>query len=341
MEQGLKNQFLGALLVVLTLTAIICAGVNYQQQMRYHLPDDGATWMDTPGRAGSVRVVAVYVQPGGPADRAGIRRGDVLLRIAPIENAPAVAVRQAIDVVQLLFRTGVWGKATYTLERNGVEITARVIVADANRDRALYFQYFVGAGYLIIGLFVFFRRNRAPKALHFYLLCLASFVLHTFHYTGKLNAFDTAIYVGNVMAGLLAPALFLHFCLTFPQVHRPHAAAAGAVDLPAGGLAGGVAARLRLRRRPQLGAADRAELADRPAVAGAVFGLLPGRRPRPASQLPARCRSHPAPAAEVAAQRDAGRHRAVRPVLPPRLLPPAWCPPKRCGSACCSWPFCR
>lgn len=221
MEQGLKNQFLGALLVVLTLTAIICAGVNYQQQMRYHLPDDGATWMDSPGREGGVRVVAAYVQPGGPADRAGIRRGDVLLRIAPIENTPAVAVRQAIDVVQLLFRTGVWGKATYTLERNGIEINARVIVADANRDRALYYQYFVGAAYLIIGLFVFFRRNRAPKALHFYLLCLASFILHSFHYTGKLNAFDTAIYVGNVIAGLLAPALFLHFCLTFPAGHRP------------------------------------------------------------------------------------------------------------------------
>ncbi|MGC8760463.1 MAG: ATP-binding protein [Bryobacteraceae bacterium] len=220
MEQGLKSQFLGALLVVLTLTAIIFAGVNYQQQMRFHLPDDGATWMDSPGAQGRVRVTAVYVQPGGPADRAGIRRGDVLLRISPIENTPAVVVRQAIDVLQLLFRTGVWGKATYTLERDGVEITAKVIVADANRDRALYFQYLVGAAYLIIGLFVFFRRNRAPKALHFYLLCLASFILHTFHYTGKLNAFDTAIYAGNVIAGLLAPALFLHFCLTFPAGRR-------------------------------------------------------------------------------------------------------------------------
>jgi hypothetical protein len=219
-EQGLKSQFLGALLVVLTLTAIICAGVNYQQQRRFHLPEDGVTWMDAPAGDGA-EVLAAYVQPGGPADRAGIRRGDRLRRIAPIENAPSVAVRQATDVVQLLFRTGVWGKATYSLERDGVEITAKVIVADANRDRALYAQYAVGAAYLIIGLFVFFRRNRAPRALHFYLLCLASFVLHTFHYTGKLNAFDTAIYVGNVVAGLLAPALFLHFCLTFPEGRRP------------------------------------------------------------------------------------------------------------------------
>ncbi len=224
MLKGLKSQFVGALLVVLTLTAIICAGVNYQQQARYHLPDDGATWMDvpdasTPGVA--VRVTAVHVESGGPADLAGIRTGDVLLRISPVENTPGVLVRQSEDVAQLVARAGVWGKATYALDRNGIEITAKVIVADANRDRALYYQYLVGASYLAIGLFIFFRRNQSPKALHFYLLCLASFILHTFHYTGKLNEFDTLIYVANVVSGLLAPALFVHFCLTFPMPVRP------------------------------------------------------------------------------------------------------------------------
>lgn len=219
----LKNQFIGALLVVLTVTAIICAGVNYQQQARFHLPDDGATWMDVPctGDADqSLRVVAAFVERNGPADLAGIRKGDVVRSIAPVENTAGVPVRQATDVAQLLFQAGVWGKATYTLNRNGVEITAKVIVADANRDRALYFQYFVGAAYLAIGLFLFFRRNQAPKSLHFYLLCLVSFILHTFHYTGKLNSFDTGVYIANVVAGLLAPALFVHFCLTFPEPRR-------------------------------------------------------------------------------------------------------------------------
>ena len=49
------------------------------------------------------------------------------------------------------------------------------------------------------------------------MLCLASFILSTFHYTGKLNNFDQAIYWGNVVAGFFAPALFLHFCLVFPE----------------------------------------------------------------------------------------------------------------------------
>jgi hypothetical protein len=219
--KGLRSQLIGALLVVLTLTAIICAGLNYQQQSLYHLPEDGATWMDEPSPDGSSRkVVAVFVEADGPAELSGIRQGDSLLRIAPVENTPGMPVRQAAEVAQILQQAGVWGKATYTLDRNGVEIAAKVIIADANRDRALYYQYFVGAFYLAIGLFIFFRRNQSPKALHFYLLCLASFILHTFHYTGKLNSFDAAIYIANVVAGLLAPALFLHFCLTFPEPRR-------------------------------------------------------------------------------------------------------------------------
>jgi signal transduction histidine kinase len=57
-------------------------------------------------------------------------------------------------------------------------------------------------------------------ARHFYVLCLVSFVLFCFHYTGKLNGFDKVVYFCNVAAGLLAPTVFLHFCLTFPEPRR-------------------------------------------------------------------------------------------------------------------------
>jgi len=50
--------------------------------------------------------------------------------------------------------------------------------------------------------------------LHF---CLVSFVYYAFKYTGKLNDFDWIILGSNVVAGLLQPALFLHFALVFPE----------------------------------------------------------------------------------------------------------------------------
>ena len=71
--------------------------------------------------------------------------------------------------------------------------------------------------YLFIGLFIFVRRWNAPRAIHFYVFCLVSFILYSFHYTGKLNSFDWTIYWGNVVALLLQPALLVHFALVFPE----------------------------------------------------------------------------------------------------------------------------
>ena len=218
--RDLKAQIGSALLVILTATLVVCAVINYQQQDLFRLPDDGVTWtdhLDASSPDKSISVIAMYVQPGGPADQAGIRLGDELIRIGGRFNKPGVLVRQATDVPRVLKPVGAWGAAEYVLNRDGVEITAKVIVSDATADQALLYQYAVGAAYLIIGLFLFIRRNRAPHSLHFYLLCLSSFVLHTFHYTTKLDGFDTFIYLGNVAAGMIAPALFLHFCLTFPE----------------------------------------------------------------------------------------------------------------------------
>ena len=74
----------------------------------------------------------------------------------------------------------------------------------------------VGLLYLFIGLFIFARRWNAPKAVHFYVFCLVSFILYSFHYSGKLDSFDQEVYWANIVARLLAPALLLHFALVFP-----------------------------------------------------------------------------------------------------------------------------
>jgi PAS domain S-box-containing protein len=198
--------------VILTVAAVIAAALNLQQQRRYHLPDDGVTWLDQRSASGeTVRVVARDIVAGGPADRAGIRVGDAVEKIA---GRP---IQRAVDVPEVLQAVGPWGTAPYEVRRGGASFTAKVIVGEVRPDLARYFQYLIGAVYLAIGLFVYFRRVGAPKSVHFYLLCLLSFIFSTFHYTGKLNNFDKVIYWGNVVAGALAPVLFLHFALAFPE----------------------------------------------------------------------------------------------------------------------------
>ena len=217
----LKGQLASALLVVLTVAAVICAAINYQQQRLYIPPDDGVVWMQVSPDGKSVEIQATHIERNSSAERAGIKTGDVVKSIGalPVGSAKyqGVPIEKAEDVAAVLSSIGAFRDAQYMLERKGVPFAAKVILGEVARDAALYSQYAVGLAYLAIGIFLYFRRSRAPKSLHFYLLCLVSFMLHTFHYTGKLNGFDTAIYFGNVIAGYLAPALFLHFCLSFPE----------------------------------------------------------------------------------------------------------------------------
>jgi hypothetical protein len=231
MFQELKFQLSTAILTILTLAAGVAAVVNFEQYEHFRLPDDGVIWVD---RAGHVE--ALYVAPDGPAAN-WIQPGDRLKSIgreptnppetigqpeamAPREAPAPVQIHQALDVPKVLVAIKSWNRAKYILERGGVTVPSKLIVGEVPKDPAVIYQYPVGIAFLLIGLFVYFRRGSAQKAQHFYVLCLTSFISLTFHYTGVLDAFDSLILIGNVAAGLIAPTLFLHFCLTFPEPRK-------------------------------------------------------------------------------------------------------------------------
>jgi two-component system, NtrC family, sensor kinase len=213
-----RQQLVSALLVIVTVAAVIAAAINFQQQSRFALPDDGVAWVDQAATdqtlGDSDQVVAAYVTPGSPALKAGLRTGDVLLSIE------GVRMDNALKATEVLARLGPWRQADYEIQRGKSKFTAKVIIGQVERDSTIFYQYAVAVVYLAIGLFVYFRRGNAPRALHFFLLCLASFIMSSFHYSGKLNNFDKVIYLGNVVAGYLAPTLFLHFCCVFPEPQR-------------------------------------------------------------------------------------------------------------------------
>ena len=208
-----RNQFAGTLLLVLTVVGIVGAVLSFMHLRSYSLQDDGVSWVDQKsgnGGTASNRVVAAYLTPGGPGERAGIRLGDQLLSIQNFRVQTALDVPRALWQIPLLERT------RYTLRRDGIEFQKdNIYIQGTPRDNALYYQYVVGFFYLGIGLFVYYRRTSAAKSRQFFLLCLASFGACCFHYSGFLNTFDELMYWGNVAMHLLAPAIFVHFCLTF------------------------------------------------------------------------------------------------------------------------------
>ncbi|MFZ0736696.1 MAG: ATP-binding protein [Candidatus Acidiferrales bacterium] len=207
MNDGLRMRVGAVALAILTVAAVVFAALNFKQREVFPAPDDGVTWLDTP--AG---VQAWYVSPGSPAEKSGIRAGDY------VESIRGIHVQRATQVTQLLFRAGEWTELTYRMERGNSTFDTKLITARAENPSSLENYLRVTAlFYLFIGLFIFARRWNAPRAIHFYLFCLVSFIFYSFHYSGKLNSFDWTIYWGNVVAWLLQPALLVHFALVFPE----------------------------------------------------------------------------------------------------------------------------
>jgi hypothetical protein len=42
----LRQQLTNALLMIVTVAAVVAAAINFQQQSKFHMPDDGVTWVD-------------------------------------------------------------------------------------------------------------------------------------------------------------------------------------------------------------------------------------------------------------------------------------------------------
>src|SRR5579863_6695739 len=207
MNEGLRLRLGAVSLALLTLAAVVFAVLNFQQRSRFIVPDDGVTWMDTAGG-----VVAWHVAPGTPGDQAGIKQGDY------VQSVRGTQIRRALDVTKLLWRAGPWTEVRYGIRRDGESFEVPLVTAPQENPSSIENYLRVTALlYLFIGLFIFARRWNAPRAVHFYVFCLVSFVLYSFFYSGKLNSFDKTIYWGNVVALLLQPALLIHFALVFPE----------------------------------------------------------------------------------------------------------------------------
>jgi two-component system NtrC family sensor kinase len=207
MKDSLRMRLGAVVLALLTLGAVIFAVLNFQQRSRYILPDDGVTWMDSPSG-----VVAWHVVADSPAAKAGIKPGDTVAAIR------GMAIHRATDVTRVLFHVGPWAEIRYEMHRGGATFETPVLTTPQENPSSIEnYLRITALLYLFIGLFIFVRRWNAPRAIHFYVFCLVSFILYSFHYTGKLNSFDYTIYWVNEIALLLQPALLVHFALVFPE----------------------------------------------------------------------------------------------------------------------------
>jgi two-component system, NtrC family, sensor kinase len=207
MKQNLRVSLGAVVLALATLAAMVFAWLNFVQRTQFESPDDGVVWLDT-----TQGVQAQQVAPSSPAARAGVHVGDYLVAI----NGTPIA--RQVQVTKRLWHAGLWTQVHYKLSRNGEEFETLLVTAPAEKPTSIEnYERAIGLIYLFIGLFIFARRWNAPRAVHFYVFCLVSFIFYSFHYSGKLDTFDYEVYWIKIVAQVLMPALLLHFALVFPE----------------------------------------------------------------------------------------------------------------------------
>jgi len=254
METSLFNRLQATVLAVATAGLIVLAVLNLRQESEFQQPDDGVWWREVQGGLEAVKVLpnspaqragiqehdlltGAEVLPDTTAQRTEMQTQDLLggekpLAPRPVQHAeiparttipakeplPKSSIVELADLEHVLYRTGIYGKASYAITRGGIPLDTPVVVIPEPLDRGLaQAQRIIGLVYLAIGIYVLFRRWTAARATHFYLFCLVSFALCTLKYTGELNGLDWTVFWLNVAAESLQPALFLHFALSFPE----------------------------------------------------------------------------------------------------------------------------
>src|SRR5258708_18825771 len=208
MKNAAQTRVLAIVLALATVAACVLAAMNFEHENGLDVPTDGVWWVEANGGLKAERVPL-----SSPGHRAGIRTGDGMVRVND-QPTPRVA-----SLGREMFRSGIWAHSTYSILRpvpqsidlrGATRLDIQVILEPKDRSFDQYLR-FIALVYLSIGIYVLFRRWTAPKSIHFYVFCLASFVLYSFRSTGELGWVDWSFMV----AESLQPALFLHFAVSF------------------------------------------------------------------------------------------------------------------------------
>jgi two-component system NtrC family sensor kinase len=206
----LMNHFPVPLRYIATaLLSIILVSIglsNLRDRAAWVEPTDGVFWIESEGT-----LIAATIEAEGPGSHAGIRTG---YRLLSVNEQPFSNLGQYSDFIGRL-RPGV--SLNYKLATDAgsrsvtIRLGSRILFGAKDWLRAILAFLHLG-----IGSFVLFRSDRLPRTHHFYLLCLAAFVVYLFSWTTKFGALDWWVYGLSIVAFLLLPALFVHFCLRFP-----------------------------------------------------------------------------------------------------------------------------
>ncbi len=197
-----------ALVACVSILAISVGILNLADRTRWSDPTDGCLW-----ELSNLGLLAM--QSAFPEDVSSVQPGDILLEI----NGTPVPSEK--DYFEQLYSLPIGSTAQYKVRRGDQDpiLLSIPIRRNPTFSPADFFQSILAFTYLIIGIFIGIRHFRSPGANHFFAVCLLSYILYLFTYTNKLSTLDLIAYWCSALSLLVLPAVFLHFCLNFPDRH--------------------------------------------------------------------------------------------------------------------------
>jgi len=203
---------LGGLILLLVL-----GGFNVFRKIAWREPTDGATWENRPEG-----LMAVKVVPGGPAELAGIKKGDVVYSVNHNLLPEKAVIKTKIDLVRNIWMAGsARQKITYEIYREGevIPLNPSFFLVPKGTNILYFYLALIGLTTLILALIVYLNSARplAPTHVYFYFLSALLFAFYIFSPTGAFDLWDTVFFWLDKTALLAFPPLLLHYFLIFPQ----------------------------------------------------------------------------------------------------------------------------
>lgn len=218
------------LMLFVAFLALGAGAFNFRDRMiQKTVYTDGVTWRED----ADFGVVADKVEPGSPASRADVRRGDTLIAISPTgsENdfeviSQAQEVQIYLDPVREQVQRGDTPTLSYLIERRndagdtvisqGIADLDGLHAREPHLMRELYLAI-IGLIYLGLGIYFLLRQDRAPYIRHFFIICLLAFICHFYSPTEEMRTqFDKGVDFTDFVALILLAPLFIHFAAIYP-----------------------------------------------------------------------------------------------------------------------------
>ena len=173
------------------------------------LPTLGFNWNNTDG-------VVFAVIEGGPAERAGLRRGDIFLHLEDVPLGERDRFRQAWKGIKGHQAASI----TITIERGGQE-KSLTFAAEAMPPflEGYGIYYLVALVFWIAGVLVYLGRGQDRVAMVYLVFCLAAAVASFTNTNVNVSFIRWASVLQRVSTGLVV-GLFLHFSIVFPEEKR-------------------------------------------------------------------------------------------------------------------------